>query len=608
MDGNGKPPTRWSHVTLSHQSTKTPYYQDILVGPLPIKKGTTKWQPLEFPYTRKTQGKVRNLVADEVLTYTDWIYKRTAEIEDITMDWWGAAALGRENDTLAIGGIDPLWQENGRIMRFDAYFSLPQSIFDSSSMMPMGLYFISDVTGRDPSKWSFKGWYHNGIFYKTTKEFRDAYWSGKVEKTKGNYDGPWSQTDRRGPIAANDQKSPPVTFTPQGARYSVDNQNKYVEWMDWSFYVGFNYDTGMNLLNIKHKGQRILYELGLQEALAHYAGSDPLQSHTAYLDSVYGFAPFAFELVKGFDCPAHATYMNSSFYVTETTHTHVDSICMFEVDADVPMSRHTAPNYVAVTKNVKFVIRSVYTIGNYDYMLSYTFLRDGSLSIDVQASGYIQAAFYAKNEDYGFHIHDSLSGSLHDHVINYKADFDILGTKNSVEMVKNVPVSTTYPWSQGQVINTMKLEKTFISNENDAQINWGGDARTQLLIINKDMPNKFGENRGYRILPSTGGGTRLTIEKSTTIKNSANWANHDLSITKRKDTEPRSAHRYNSQDNADPPIDFSKFVNGESLDQTDLVVWFNLGMHHVPHTVSHSFFLAALRISALACTMLTCQI
>lgn len=129
----------------------------------------------------------------------------------------------------------------------------------------------------------------------------------------------------------------------------------------------------MALYDIRYKGKRVLYELGIQEALAHYAGNDPVQSGTAYLDSFYGFGPYAFELVKCYDCPAYATYLNTSFYVSETTHTHLNSICLFEFNADFPIQRHSTANYVSVTKNVAFTIRSVSTVGNYDYMFSYTF-------------------------------------------------------------------------------------------------------------------------------------------------------------------------------------------------------------------------------------------
>ena len=66
--------------------------------------------------------------------------------------------------------------------------------------------------------------------------------------------------------------------------------------------------------------------------------------------------------------------------------------------------------------------------------------------------------------------------------------------------------------------------------------------------------------------------------------NAANWATHDLYVTRQHDTEPRSAHAYNTQDVANPAVDFNAFFNSESLTQEDIVVWFNLGMHHIPHT------------------------
>lgn len=50
-----------------------------------------------------------------------------------------------------------------------------------------------------------------------------------------------------------------------------------------------------------------------------------------------------------------------------------------------------------------------------DYTFSYNFYLDGSVEFLVMASGYIQAAYYAQNDEYGYRIHDGLSGSMHDH-------------------------------------------------------------------------------------------------------------------------------------------------------------------------------------------------
>lgn len=211
--------------------------------------------------------------------------------------------------------------------------------------------------------------------------------------------------------------------------------------MDYSFFIGFTRDTGIRLFDIKYKGERIVYELGMQEALAHYAGMGPGQSALSFLDSYYGFGPNAFELVGGYDCPAYATMLNTSFYWREARRSHQNSICIFELDAGYPAARHTALNYVYATKNVHLVVRSVSTLGNYDYMFEYAFFHDGSIHVTVRASGYIAAAFWAANADYGFHIQDTVSGSMHDHVLNYKLDLDIHGTKNSLMKVDVIPTT-----------------------------------------------------------------------------------------------------------------------------------------------------------------------
>lgn len=339
----------------------------------------------------------------------------------------------------------------------------------------------------------------------------------------------------------------------------------------------------MQIHNIEYQGQRIIYELGLQEALAHYASFDPLQSATAYLDSYYGFGPSTFELVQGFDCPTYATYMNVSFYASEVSHTHANAICLFENDPQYPISRHISADYVSVTKNVNLVLRSVATVGNYDYMFEYEFHLDGSIHVTVRASGYIQGAYYAHNEEYGFQIHDALSGDMHDHVINYKVDLDVLGTKNSLMRQEVVPATVQYAWSPTPR-NTMKVRRSFVDNEKDGKIDWNYNSAVTYAVVNKDEKNAYGEYRGYQVAPASGSVIHLTVRNSTDLGSSANWATNHLYALQRHDTEPRSAYAYNNQDTRSPAVDFGQFFNGESLDQEDIVLYFNLGMHHVPQT------------------------
>ena len=106
-------------------------------------------------------------------------------------------------------------------------------------------------------------------------------------------------TNHTGKALPHDTEAPPIQSQRQ-KRWTLDKAEKYVKWMDFAFYWGFNNDIAVTLYDIKFKGERIFYQLGLQEALAHYAGSDPKSSQTAFLDSYYGFGPSTYQLVKGY--------------------------------------------------------------------------------------------------------------------------------------------------------------------------------------------------------------------------------------------------------------------------------------------------------------------
>lgn len=47
----------------------------------------------------------------------------------------------------------------------------------------------------------------------------------------------------------------------------------------------------------------------------------------------------------------------------------------------------------------------------------------------------------------------------------------------------------------------MKLERTFIASENEGKLNWDNNNAVAYSVVNKDKPNKYGEYRGYKIMP-----------------------------------------------------------------------------------------------------------
>jgi primary-amine oxidase len=334
----------------------------------------------------------------------------------------------------------PLQQDERRTFTWIEFIGVPTSEFDSTTILPLGVSLRLDTTDRDYERWEVNGWFCLGKFYSSTDEFREALFSDNFEKPPPNIDGPWTSTDRRNDPFPLDDLPPPVQVSAGSKRFSIDAQENYVSWMDFSFYMSVSKSTGLSLFDVQYKGKRLIYELGLQEALAHYAGSDPFQSQTNFFDTLGGMGAALVPLVNGYDCPNYATYLNATITVGGQATTMPNSICLFEYDPGFPIRRHfNVAGYTSAAKNILFTVRTVSTVGNYDYMIDYSFFLDGGIEVSVRASGYISAAYYSGNEDYGFKIHDFLSGSMHDHVLTFKADLDILGEKNSVQKIEFVP-------------------------------------------------------------------------------------------------------------------------------------------------------------------------
>ncbi|GAA6039389.1 hypothetical protein JCM8097_002830 [Rhodosporidiobolus ruineniae] len=574
--GTGPEPERYAVASLSFRANEEPYYEDYIVGPLPLTANSTVEPSVGYSTRDDQKTKIRNYNADEDQV-DDFLASEIATCDDIIEE-----LLGAPSANWSWWGIDPLWHQEGRVLYWAGAWGNPDNIFDGQTLLPQGVYVGADITGRDPANWSFLGWIHNGIYYPTTADFRHAYEAGKVEVTTRN--GPtnatWFGTDREGAELPYDERPPPMQIAPGGQRFAIDHDAQYVEWMDYTFMYSFKRDTGLRLWNIKYKNESLLYELGLNEALAHYGGNDPVQSGTAYLDTWYGFGPYAFSLIEGYDCPSYAVYSNATFHSNEESRTHKKAICFYETDLGFPMTRHTNGQYASASKNIGFVVKTASTVGNYDYSFTYTFTLDGSLTVEVMASGYIQSAYYAANGEYGYHIHDGLSGSMHTHVLTWKADFDVLSTNNTVGFHNVEAVEKKYDWSN-VTRSTQHLVRSELKSEDDAKLDWASNS--MVLVYDKTQKNKYGEERAWRIMPAIGSPIKMLFN-STNLGPSQAHAMNNYYVTKRKESEQACAHYSNAAAPYEPVVDFSKFFDGESLEQEDLVLWINQGMHHVPHT------------------------
>ena len=205
-----------------------------------------------------------------------WNRNITKSVKDITEDLWNTTHRHYE----AYSGQTPTWTYDDRVTEWSQYMGIGLSEFDSGTLLPLGLFFGSsyDIEMNKPETWKFKGWLYNGILYPTTEDFRNAYYSGNFTKLPPNVDGQWTSTDQKGPVLPLADEPPPMPIAKR-ARFSVDLRQKYVEWMAFSFYLSFDYNSGIQFHDLRFKGERVIFELGLQEVIAHYVGSHGFMSN-----------------------------------------------------------------------------------------------------------------------------------------------------------------------------------------------------------------------------------------------------------------------------------------------------------------------------------------
>ena len=91
---------------------------------------------------------------------------------------------------------------------------------------------------------------------------------------------------------------------------TVVENGRLVSWLGWTFFATVRPATGLAVMDVRFKGQRIAHEIALSEAVAYYSGSG--RDQVMYLDSAWSMTQLSAPLIPGVDCPADAAYLNGT--------------------------------------------------------------------------------------------------------------------------------------------------------------------------------------------------------------------------------------------------------------------------------------------------------
>ncbi|KAI1372933.1 copper amine oxidase [Hypoxylon crocopeplum] len=591
LDGSGSKPASWARAIIFEGGKPEPVSQEYMIGPLPMS-GETTIQKLDYLYNGGTGGSIpfngRYFDQKRVDASESLLVSIMSNITDITSALLDGVFYGYKDpkSTLTATTTTPTSFDGNQAYQL-IMFRLPGS---TTYLRPLDFFVMLDTTGTDASLYKLKGLVTNTQFFPTVADLRAAFEAGElVEEFYQPSDYDWALVKYNPDMGVREleEKFAPQNLEVGGKRYRLDPEQKYVEYMGWSFYVAHTRTLGIMLYDIRFKGERILYELSMQEAAAQYGGFQPKSAATLYHDTHFSLGADLFPLVEGFDCPFGSTFWNVTIHNKNTTTTNPNSICIFESDAGFPLSRHRAGgasndygfSNLGVVKASLLTLRSIATVGNYDYLFDYAFHVDGSLEITVRASGYLQSSFFYRDQGaWGPRIQEATQGSLHDHVLTWKVDFDILGTENNLQVTELKTVNTTQPWwPELGAFEQIQLESYNV--ETERELHWADNGQLMYAVNHASATNKWGAPRGYRIVPGKSNIRLSTLDSPFSRHNTALSKAH-VAVTRQHDTEPWGNSVQNLNMPWKPQQDFTRFFDGESVEGVDLVVWLNLGMHH----------------------------
>ncbi|XP_056403622.1 membrane primary amine oxidase-like [Hyla sarda] len=577
LDKGGLKPKREALAVVYFGSHPTPELIEYVVGPLPNptynKDVTQQRYKVKIPYHRRPViGSEYNQIRQHFLL------KEYPKAKSFLKEVLGY----NESDSeyfAALTSAPRGFASGERNTWFGLFLNTQGSGF---FLHPTGLELLINHQNLDPKRWNVEKIFYNGEYFESLSEVEEKYKKGQLKVVKMKK--PKLEDDIASMKPSKSSVSDiPMQYEPQGARYSV--KNNQVLFQHWSFAFGVNVNRGLRLFDIRFKGERIVYELSIQEAISVYGSNAPTGMTTRYMDGHFGIGRSVYQLVRGIDCPYFATYMDTHYLLdSENTVLNKGSICIFELNTGIPLRRHFSSlgsSYYGGLASTVLVIRTIATIGNYDYVFDFMFYQNGAIESKVSATGYISTSFFMDGgEKHGHRVGPHTLGTIHTHFINYKVDLDVGGINNSLVGYDMEFEDLTVPWNREWTLQQTKVTKKVLVSENEAAFLQHGPMPRYMQFASKQK-NKWNHERGYRIQMVSFAGDFLP-EKSS-IHNAMNWAKYKLAVTKHKEEEQLSSSIYNQNDPWSPTVQFSKFIDNENIQDQDLVAWITTGFLHIPH-------------------------
>lgn len=383
--------------------------------------------------------------------------------------------------------------------------------------------------------------------------------------------------DLNGETTIRDVK-PLIVSQPEGPSFSVEGSK--IKWQGWEFRVASTAREGFAIYDANFKGRQTFYRMSLSEMTVPYGDPrSPYHRKQAFDLGDCGFGTNGNQLSLGCDCLGVIHYMDGvGIRSTGEPYTLSNTICLHEQDNGL-LYKHV--NYrtqnAVVARKREFVVQTIATVANYEYIINFKFVNDGSIDIEVRATGILSTMPIDENVTvpWGTIVGPNVMAAYHQHILNFRLDPAIDGHNNSVcydDTVK-LPVDSLNPYGTGYV-----TKRNFVDVA--GHIEQSPFTNRQYKIVNENVINPISKTPvGYKInMPAKQ--MILADEQSYNVKR-AKYATQQIWVTKYRDNQLFAAGEFTNQSQKDTGI--AEWANyKDKVRNEDIVVWATMSFTHIP--------------------------
>ncbi|MCY7284758.1 MAG: primary-amine oxidase [Cyanobacteria bacterium CAN_BIN43] len=374
----------------------------------------------------------------------------------------------------------------------------------------------------------------------------------------------------------------PLTIAqPEGTSFDVEGH--HIRWQKWDFRIGFTPREGLVLYNVGYEDEGklrpILYRASLSEMVVPYG--DPRVQHfrkNAFDLGEHGVGMLANSLKLGCDCLGEIHYFDAALTdsrgnvsVTE------NAICLHEEDYGI-LWKHTdwRLDEAEVRRSRRLAISFIATVDNYEYGFFWYFYQDGNIQYEVKLTGNLLCGALDNAGKYGTLVAPELNAINHQHFFSMRLDFDLDGTANSVYEINTEaePMGENNPYG-----NAFYAQPTLLATEQSAQRLIDPFKARYWKVVNDSVHNRLGQPVGYKIMP--GDNAVPYAHPDSPILKRAGFMTKHLWVTPYAAEELYAAGAYPNQHSGGAGL--PEWTQADrSIENTDVVVWYTFGHHHIP--------------------------